>query len=43
MKIPFFDPKLLERPEFIIRNTLISLKDTDVILLNDALKAVEEE
>lgn len=43
VKIPFFDPKLLERPEFNIRNTLISLKDTDVVLLNDALKTVEEE
>jgi hypothetical protein len=42
-RIPFFDPKLLERPEFRIRNNLINLKASDVTLLNEALKAAEDE
>lgn len=42
-KIPFFDPKWLDRPEFRIRNRLIALKDQDIVLLNEALKTVEEE
>lgn len=42
-RIPFFDPRLIDRPEFRIRNNLISLKDTDIALLNDALKIVEDE
>ena len=42
-RIPFFDPKLLERPEFRIKNNLIQLKESDVALLNEALKTVEDE
>jgi hypothetical protein len=42
-KIPFFDPKLLERPEFKIKNNLIALKETDIALLSEALKVVEDE
>ena len=42
-RIPFFDPKLLDRPEFRIRNNLIQLKESDVVLLNEALKIVEDE
>ena len=42
-RIQFFDPKLLDRPEFRIRNNLIQLKESDVVLLNEALKIVEDE
>lgn len=42
-KIPFFDPILLNRPEFRVKNKLIALKETDVLLLNEALKSAEEE
>jgi hypothetical protein len=42
-KIPFFDRKLLDRPEFRIKNNLINLKESDVALLNEALKTAEDE
>ncbi len=43
VKVPFFDPKLLQRSEFIFKNHLIQLKDTDLAMLNEALKLQEEE
>lgn len=43
IKIHFFDMKLLDRSEFIYRNQLIQLKDTDLALLDEALKQEEEE
>lgn len=43
MKVPFFDPKLLEKSEFIYRNRLIQLKETDIAMMNDASKQQEEE
>jgi len=43
IRIPFFDPKLLDRPEFRVRNNLISLKESDISLLNEALKSVEDQ
>jgi hypothetical protein len=41
--VPVFDPKLLERSEFIYRNQLIQLKENDLIMMNDALKQAEED
>jgi hypothetical protein len=43
VKVPFFDPALMARSEFIYRNQLIQLKETDLIMMNDSLKQVEEE
>jgi len=34
---------LFNRPEFRVKNKLIALKETDVLLLNEALKSAEEE
>ena len=42
-KIPFFDPSLMSRPEFRVKNKLIKLNEKDIALLNDALKTTEEE
>ena len=39
----FFSPELLERPEFVYRNHLISLKDSDMELLETALAQEEAE
>jgi len=30
VRIPFFEPKLLDRPEFRVRNNLITLKESDI-------------
>jgi len=43
VKVPVFDPKLMQRSEFIYRNQLIQLKENDLIMMNDALKQSEEE
>ena len=43
VKVPFFDAKLLQRSEFIFKNHLIQLKDTDLVMMNEALKLAEEE
>ena len=42
-KIPFFDPSLLNRPEFRVKNKLINLNEKDIFLLTEALKGSEEE
>jgi len=42
-KIPFFDPSYLNRPEFKVKNKLINLNEKDLALLNESLKAAEEE
>lgn len=42
-KASFFDPELMNRSEFIYRNHLIQLKDTDLAMMDEALKVVEEE
>jgi hypothetical protein len=41
--VPLFDPKLLQRSEFVYKNHLIQLKDTDLAMMNESLKQVEEE
>lgn len=43
VKVPFFCPKLLRKSEFIFRNQLITLKETDLIMMNEALTKREEE
>lgn len=43
LRIPFFDPALLQRSEFIYRNQLIQLKDTDLAMMDESLKQVEDE
>jgi len=43
VKVPFFDPSLMARSEFIYRNQLIQLKETDLSMMNESLKQVEEE
>ena len=42
-KIPFFDSSYLNRPEFKVKNKLINLNEKDIALLNESLKAAEEE
>lgn len=39
----FYGPELLEKPEFVYRNHLISLKDADMELLEHALTSDELE
>ena len=39
----FFSPHLLDRPEFVYKNHLITLKDADIELLEVALAQEEEE
>lgn len=43
VKVPVFDAKLMNRSEFIYRNQLIQLKETDLAMMNEALKAQEED
>lgn len=35
----FYSPDLLEKPEFVFRNHLIKMKDSDIELLHQALVA----
>lgn len=39
----FYTPDLLDRPEFVYKNHLISLKDADMELLENALNQYEAE
>lgn len=43
VRVHFFDAKLLERSEFIYKNHLIQIKDTDLVMMDEALKLEEEE
>ena len=42
-RVPFFETALLKRPEFLYMNHLIVLKETEIAMMNDALKQQEEE
>lgn len=42
-RVPFFEPSLLKRPEFLYKNHLINLKETDLAMLNENLKHQEQE